>query len=173
MFLLAAITRLARSVTSMTGKRPPARLRKAAQEPSTSPKKGPARALRLSGIKPIAKTGPQASDPAAPVLIVLGYDDQGKPRAARFTGGDPALIEKAAAAMNLEVRPVTSPDGIKPGACGSCRTTTWLFRRVRHAGRHCHSGARALAVCDADRRAGLPQSPRAERADDGPSASPT
>jgi hypothetical protein len=94
----------------MTHRKPPNRLRKPAQEPSTSSNKGPTRALRLSGIKPITKTGPQPSDPAAPVLIVLGYDDQAKPRAARFTGGDPALIEKAAKAMNLEVRPVTSPD---------------------------------------------------------------
>jgi hypothetical protein len=64
----------------------------------------------------MTKTGPEPgnppepSAPAAPVLIVLGYDDQAKPRAARFTGGDPAMIEKAAKAMNLEVRPVTSPD---------------------------------------------------------------
>src|SRR5580704_897242 len=108
MLSLAAMARLARGVTFMTGKRPPDLLRKSAKAPSTSPNKGPTRALRLSGTKAITKTGPEPSNPADPVLIVLGYDDQAKPRAARFAGGDPALIEKAAAAMNLEVRRVTS-----------------------------------------------------------------
>ena len=42
-------------------------------------------------------------------MIVLGYDDQDKPRAARFVGADPELVGKAAATMNLEVRPVKSP----------------------------------------------------------------
>src|SRR5580698_5805905 len=85
----------------MTGKRPPDLLRKSAKASSISPNKGPTRALRLSGIKPIAKTGPKPNGPADPVLIVLGYDDQAKPPAARFTGGDPAF-----AAINLEVRRV-------------------------------------------------------------------
>ena len=103
----------------MTRKKPPARLRKPAKEPPIPPKKGAARPPQLSRIKAITKTGPEPSNPAKPnnvaepengILIVLGYDDQAKPRAARFTGGDPAMIGKAAAAMNLEVRPVTSPD---------------------------------------------------------------
>jgi hypothetical protein len=97
----------------MTRQKPPARLRGPAKEPAVSPKKGPTRPLRLSRTKAITKTGPKPgdpADPAGPVLIVLGYDDHGKPRAARFTGGDPDLVGKAAAAMDLAVRPVTTPD---------------------------------------------------------------
>jgi hypothetical protein len=97
----------------MTRKKPPARLRKSAKQASKSPKKGPTRPLRLSKAKAITKTGPAPSDPAepaGPVLIVLGYDEKAKPRAARFIGADPELVGKVAKAMNLEVRPVTSPD---------------------------------------------------------------
>jgi hypothetical protein len=97
----------------MTRKKPPARQRAQAKQLPKSPKKGPARPLRLSRAKAITKTGPAPGDqaePTGPVLIVLGYDDQAKPRAARFIGADPDLVEKAANAMNLEVRPVTSPD---------------------------------------------------------------
>jgi hypothetical protein len=100
----------------MTRRKPPARLREPAKEPAVSPKKGPTRPLRLSKAKAITKTGPEPgeqADPAVPVLIVLGYDDHGKPRAARFTGVDPDLVGKAAAAMDLEVRPVTTPDLVK------------------------------------------------------------
>jgi len=39
----------------------------------------------------------------APDLIVLGPDDEGKPRAARFPAGQANLVAKAAKAMNLTV----------------------------------------------------------------------
>ena len=39
----------------------------------------------------------------APDLIVLGPDDEGKPRAARFPAGQTNLVAKAAKAMNLTV----------------------------------------------------------------------
>jgi hypothetical protein len=39
----------------------------------------------------------------APELIVLGRDEQGKPRAARFPVSQADLVAKAAAAMNLTV----------------------------------------------------------------------
>jgi len=39
----------------------------------------------------------------APDLIVLGPDDEGKPRAARFPAGKANLVAKAAKAMNLTV----------------------------------------------------------------------
>ncbi len=103
----------------MTRRKPAARLRQPSNRPAASPEKGPKRPLLLSKTKAMTKIGPEPSNPAEPsngaapgdcVLIVLGYDDQAKPRAARFTGGDPAMIGKAAAAMNLEVRPVTSAD---------------------------------------------------------------
>ena len=40
---------------------------------------------------------------AAPDLIVLGRDEAGKPRAARFPTGHDSLVAKAAKAMNLAV----------------------------------------------------------------------
>jgi hypothetical protein len=94
----------------MTRKKPSARLRAPAKQLPKSPKKGPTRPLRLSRAKAITKTGPAPGDQTEPTGPVLGYDDQAKPRAARFIGADPDLVEKAAKAMNLEVRPVTSSD---------------------------------------------------------------
>ena len=38
-----------------------------------------------------------------PELIVLGRDEAGKPRAARFPAGHDSLVAKAAKAMNLAV----------------------------------------------------------------------
>jgi hypothetical protein len=49
-----------------------------------------------------AKTGTKPSAPAAP-LIVLGYDENHKPRAARFLATDVALVAKAAQLMDLKV----------------------------------------------------------------------
>jgi hypothetical protein len=49
-----------------------------------------------------AKAGTKQSAPAAP-LIVLGYDEHNKPRAARFPAADAALVVKAAQLMDLKV----------------------------------------------------------------------
>ena len=43
------------------------------------------------------------SNGTAPDLIVLGPDDEGKPRAARFPASQANLVAKAAKAMNLTV----------------------------------------------------------------------
>ena len=40
---------------------------------------------------------------SAPELVVLGRDDQGKPRAARFPSDQASVVAKAAKAMNLTV----------------------------------------------------------------------
>ena len=40
---------------------------------------------------------------SGPELIVLGWDEAGKPRAARFPAGHDGLVAKAAKAMNLAV----------------------------------------------------------------------
>jgi hypothetical protein len=55
-------------------------------------------------------TKPATKDPATKVLIVLGYDEQQKPRAAQFTGVDADLVAKAAELMDLEVREAASDD---------------------------------------------------------------
>jgi hypothetical protein len=43
-------------------------------------------------------------------LIVLGYDEQQKPCAARFVGDKPELVAKAADLMDLKVYKTTTPD---------------------------------------------------------------
>ena len=55
-------------------------------------------------------TKPAATKDPAKVLIVLGYGEDAKPRAARFADADPDLVAKAAKAMNLEVREATTPE---------------------------------------------------------------
>jgi hypothetical protein len=47
---------------------------------------------------------------AAATLIVLGYDDQQKPRGARFVDAKPDLVAKAADLMDLKVYQATSED---------------------------------------------------------------
>jgi hypothetical protein len=47
---------------------------------------------------------------SGPELIVLGRDEAGKPRAARFPTGHDGLVAKAAKAMNLAVCRAESPD---------------------------------------------------------------
>ena len=42
--------------------------------------------------------------------ILLGADQYAKPRAARFTGEDPALLAKAAQAMHLRLVEITEPE---------------------------------------------------------------
>ena len=57
---------------------------------------------------------PSPSHPLAPAssvpLIVLGYDDQQKPRGARFVDAKPDLVTKAAEFMDLKVYQATSED---------------------------------------------------------------
>jgi hypothetical protein len=47
---------------------------------------------------------------ASPPLIVLGYDDDQKPRGARFDHDKPNLVTKAAEFMDLKVYQATSED---------------------------------------------------------------
>jgi hypothetical protein len=62
----------------------------------------------------VAKTTVMKSSPAAPVstspLIVLGFDDQQKPRGARFIDAKTELVTKAADLMGFKVYEATSPD---------------------------------------------------------------
>jgi hypothetical protein len=48
--------------------------------------------------------------PTKPVLVVFGLDQTGKPKAARFTGGQSEAAREAAAAMQLTVFEATGPD---------------------------------------------------------------
>jgi hypothetical protein len=48
--------------------------------------------------------------PSTPPLLVLGFDDEQKPRGARFVDAKPDLVAKAAEAMGLKVYQATSED---------------------------------------------------------------
>jgi hypothetical protein len=65
-----------------------------------------AAAAKRSGTKSSAAPGTAAS----PTLIVLGFDDQQKPRGARFVDAKPDLVAKAAEMMGLNVYQATEPD---------------------------------------------------------------
>ena len=54
------------------------------------------------------KTSTPASEDIG--LLVLGFDEQQKPCGARFVGGKPDLVAKAAQLMGLKVYKVASPD---------------------------------------------------------------
>ena len=56
-----------------------------------------------------SSTAPAAVTPTPP-LIVLGFDDQQKPRGARFVDVKPELVTKAAELMGLKVYEASPPD---------------------------------------------------------------
>ena len=58
---------------------------------------------------PKATAAAKQSTPAAP-LIVLGYDENHKPRAARFPASDAELVAKAAQLMDLKVYQAATED---------------------------------------------------------------
>src|SRR5271165_5640234 len=71
---------------------------------------GPLRRFRRPVMtKTTTKANAAAKQPAAP-LIVLGYDENHKPRAARFPATDAALVAKAAQLMDLRVYEAASED---------------------------------------------------------------
>jgi hypothetical protein len=53
---------------------------------------------------------PQHRTTAHTTLIVLGFDDQQKPRGARFVDGKPDLVTKAADLMGFKVYEASPPD---------------------------------------------------------------
>ena len=59
----------------------------------------------------MTKTNAKANTAAASApLIVLGYDEQQKPRGAQFAGADADLVAKAAQAMDLKVYEAATED---------------------------------------------------------------
>src|SRR5689334_7096045 len=73
---------------------------------------GPLRRFRrpiMTKMTTKAKAGTKESPPAAP-LIVLGYDENYKPRAARFPAADAELVTKAAQLMDLKVYEAATED---------------------------------------------------------------
>ena len=81
--------------------------------------------VRKSSIAPATSTRP---------LIVIGFDDQQKPRGARFVDAKPDLVTKAADLMGFKVYEATPPDvaeaakklplgGCTPTVVGLCPTS--------------------------------------------------
>jgi hypothetical protein len=58
----------------------------------------------------VTKSPAAAGTAASPTLIVLGFDDQQKPRGARFVDAKPDLVIKAADLMGFKVYQATPPD---------------------------------------------------------------
>jgi hypothetical protein len=58
----------------------------------------------------VTKSSAVAAVAAGPNLIVLGFDDQQKPRGARFVDAKPDLVTKAAETMGFKVYQATPPE---------------------------------------------------------------
>ena len=58
----------------------------------------------------VTKSSNGRTAPATPPLIVLGFDDQQKPRGARFIDAKPDLVTKAADLMGFKVYEASPPD---------------------------------------------------------------
>jgi hypothetical protein len=58
----------------------------------------------------VTKQSAAPAENGAAALIVLGYDDEQKPRGARFVDAKPDLVTKAAELMGLKVYQTTAPD---------------------------------------------------------------
>jgi hypothetical protein len=82
--------------------------RKAASRAKAT-KKPPAKRTRsASQTAPTKKSAP--TQPRVKSYILLGADEYAKPRAARFSGEDPALLAKAAETMHLRLVEITEPE---------------------------------------------------------------
>ena len=60
--------------------------------------------------RPVTKSSAVPATAATPPLIVLGFDEQQKPRGARFVDAKPDLVTKAADAMGFKVYEASSED---------------------------------------------------------------
>jgi hypothetical protein len=58
----------------------------------------------------VTKRSAAPADNGAATLIVIGFDDQQKPRGARFVDAKPDLVTKAAESMGLKVYKTSNPD---------------------------------------------------------------
>ena len=80
-----------------------------ASKRAKAPKHPSAKRTRpASQTTPTKKSAP--TKPPAKAYILAGADEYAKPRAARFSGEDPALLAKAAEAMHLRLVEITDPD---------------------------------------------------------------
>src|SRR5215813_2001303 len=108
--------------------------------------------VKATAAKDSVKRSSTAQAPATP-LIVLGFDEQHKPRGARFVDAKPDLVTKTADLMGFKVYQASLPDvaevakklpvgGFTPTAGGLCPTSgkasiptllrRWLSNRRPH-----------------------------------------
>jgi hypothetical protein len=66
--------------------------------------------VKAAAAKGAVKRSSTAPATASPPLIVLGFDEQQKPRGARFVDAKPDLVTKAADAMGFKVYETSPPD---------------------------------------------------------------
>jgi hypothetical protein len=72
--------------------------------------KSPKSIVKATAEKGSVKKSSTAPTTATPPLIVLGYDDDQKPRGARFDHDKPDLVTKAAELIGLKVYDTSNPD---------------------------------------------------------------
>jgi hypothetical protein len=71
--------------------------------------KSPKSIVKATAKRSVTKSSAAAAT-ASPPLIVLGFDDQQRPRGARFVDSKPDLVAKAAGMMGLKVYEAIPPD---------------------------------------------------------------
>ena len=73
--------------------------------------------VKAAAAKASVTKSPNARPATTPPLIVLGFDDQQKPRGARFVDAKPDLVTKVADLLGFKVFQATPPvDEAKPAA---------------------------------------------------------
>jgi len=66
--------------------------------------------VKAAATKAAVTKSSNAAATATPTLIVLGFDEQQKPRGARFVDGKPDLVTKAADLMGFKVYQASLPE---------------------------------------------------------------
>ena len=82
--------------------------RKASKRAKATKQPSAKRTRAASQATPTKKSA--ATQPPTKSYILLGADEYAKPRAARFSGEDPALLAKAAETMHLRLIEITEPE---------------------------------------------------------------
>ena len=82
--------------------------RKASKRAKATKQPSAKRTRAASQATPTKKSA--ATQPPTKSYILLGADEYAKPRAARFSGEDPALLAKAAKTMHLRLIEITEPE---------------------------------------------------------------
>jgi hypothetical protein len=82
--------------------------RKANKRAKTTKQPSAKRARPASQTTPTKRSA--SAQPQTKSYILLGADEYAKPRAARFSGEDPALLAKAAETMHLRLVEITEPE---------------------------------------------------------------